>query len=767
MAMAAGAQSQSPKPEAAVRTDATFVFTADVHVAFDSYDDHQGIDDDVYNQGASKNDLSLIGDETSIAWPNVVEHHDGCIGKGYGFEKDLCNDIQLVRKLNHLTNNTWNGASFNDANGHATKLGSAGQRIAAPRGVVIGGDLTDCGAGSDNVNVGIHSEHCDYDYKNGVPGAELTMFEQLFDKFSGVKLEPLNLISVIPGLKNPDSDVPLQWNVYPGLGNHDLGFDQSGKMMDYIRQWTFTQIPTSPRYVTNNDSNSGAYSLDWGRLHIVNVGVFAGSSNTSEATDSNYAYSQDAMNWLIKDLKSFASDGRPVILAQHFCFDSYSISSGWYLDSAALEGYNNLWSVLAPYNVVGIFCGHHHDQYFYSYEPGTKYAGGVAFPTGRLAYDVFQPGPGFEQDFGVIRVTDRFMDVQAAQDQTDFDNGSDNPNKLTPFGRFFTKRLVQTPVPGGLTQIEQKDVIATSVLNRGRTYLLGVNANGKYTVRSVNPGTALGTTAVSTGTFPIVPTFLTSYVDQGGYPNFLLSDGETIYAYLLLSNGVLSQIWKEALATNSLATVYGMQSRPYLVVDEAGVSSGVRFGVYSLDHHGAKEIYSMAANTNAEPAKFSQMIPWQGQNNGAFGIARVLANGRAEVYAGTIDASNNVTFNLVGQENWVQDSAQLHDSALRPQVLIQSILLQDKSVGILVKSPACLAIPVGSYCPVPNTEDSPYTVRTLTQDGHGTVVSWRGRIPLTWGVDITSLVSLGQNYLTPEIGLYSSDGFLSSVTLQD
>jgi len=43
-------------------------------------------------------------------------------------EKDLCNQVQLVRKLNHLPTNQWSNSSFQQ-NGHSTTLMSAGKTI--------------------------------------------------------------------------------------------------------------------------------------------------------------------------------------------------------------------------------------------------------------------------------------------------------------------------------------------------------------------------------------------------------------------------------------------------------------------------------------------------------------------------------------------------------------------------------------------------------------------------------------------------------------
>src|SRR5580692_10618924 len=80
---------QEPNPEidpaTATKTDATFVFSADVHMSFNGYDDHQGIE----NSGAAI-DFLLVKNETATSFLSPLSHMDGCIGKGFESVKDLC-----------------------------------------------------------------------------------------------------------------------------------------------------------------------------------------------------------------------------------------------------------------------------------------------------------------------------------------------------------------------------------------------------------------------------------------------------------------------------------------------------------------------------------------------------------------------------------------------------------------------------------------------------------------------------------------------------
>jgi hypothetical protein len=631
-----------------------------------------------------------------------------------------------------------------------------------PKGLLIGGDLTDCGAGSDDVNVGLHSENCDVNYGNGTPGAQLLVFTQLFDNWAGAKFYPLNGLSVIQGLKNPDGDTPLKYPVYPGLGNHDLGFDQSGMMMSYIREWNPKASFDSPRHVSSNHNDSGVYALDWGKVHVINAGVFAGSNNHSGSTgDTNYPYDQNVMDWIANDLKTNASDGRPVILVQHFGFDPTSWSSNWYLGGSAAEGAQKLWAMLAPYNVVGIFHGHNHEQAFYSFHPGELWASGVAFPTSHAAYDIFDPGPGFGQDFIVAHVTDKSMDAQATLWRTDYDNSSANPSGTVPFGLFFNKRLVQPPTSGILGGVEGGDSIATSVVYDGSRYLLGATPNRGFTLRRVTgTGTPL---VVSTGSFPVTPKFLVSYT-VGKLAYILVSDGSTVVSYRIGANLTLQMQWSQVAQLHSMVPVMSAKGLPYLLVDEFHPGS-VRLQYYQLSTTGMM-LAGSSLDLGGAYAQNAQMFSVPTADTG-FTIVRYVPSGGAEIYHGWVDIYGDTVLELMSTEIWVGDSTYFDPFAARPNVFIQPVTLADNTTAFLVKSPSCQVFNTAGTCDTADTEDSPFFVRTLTQDGYGTQVSWRGQIPGVFNLGVVSFVPMDPVNGAAVVGVYSSIGLLSTISVLD
>ncbi|WP_378944238.1 metallophosphoesterase [Mesorhizobium sp. ANAO-SY3R2] len=278
--------------------------------------------------------------------------------------------------------------------GVATGLAGVGQRIGRSLGLVIGGDMTDDGGGQA---------------MTPREGTQLLQFSQRYQQGAG-----------------PDQvHVP----VYVGLGNHDL--DQDGppehvdryrhEMRDYVelnhRPGVFFK-PLVP--VANYDALSDSYSWDWGGLHLVQAHRFAGDMTKGAIS---------ALPWLEADLKTKASDGRPVILFQHYGWDPFS-TERW--DPAAHKfdatgsGKPHWWSdderralsaAIDGYNVLGIFHGHQHDT------PMIYRAAGL---------DLFKPKAAFMGGFAVVHITDDFMDVALAEA---------TPNAGIAFTNAFSKRL--------------------------------------------------------------------------------------------------------------------------------------------------------------------------------------------------------------------------------------------------------------------------------------------------------------------------------------
>jgi cytolysin (calcineurin-like family phosphatase) len=254
---------------------------------------------------------------------------------------------------------------------------SAGSRIGRPFGLVIGGDITDDGGGQV-----AHPEE----------GRQLLQFSEHYRQARG-----------------PDR---VHFPVFVGLGNHDL--DQDGppsdidwyrrEMRDYVELQHRPSVLFKPRVPAGNyDLASDDYSWDWGRLHLVQAHRFVGDQNKGAAS---------GLPWLKADLAQNASDGRPVILFQHYGWDPFSVErwdpqAGRF--TASGSGVPHWWSeaerealleVLAGYNVIGIFHGHEHDR------PRIYKVRG---------FDVFKPVASFKGGFALVRVTSRFMDVVLGQ----------------------------------------------------------------------------------------------------------------------------------------------------------------------------------------------------------------------------------------------------------------------------------------------------------------------------------------------------------------
>lgn len=278
-----------------------------------------------------------------------------------------------IAALNRIAEHKWPTA----INGVATNLASAGKHIALPRGLIVGGDMTDDGGGQ----ITLPKE-----------GTQLLQFSHRYSEGSG-----------------PDRvHVP----VYAGLGNHDLDQDGPPPHVDWYRRELrdYVEINHRPSVffkppvpATNYDAESDCYSWDWGGLHLVQTHRFAG--DTAKGAVSG-------LPWLRQDLAAYAGDGRPVILFQHYGWDSFSIerwdpashryddqgsdAPHWWSD----DDRTAMLAALKGYNVVGIFHGHQHE---------------TAMIYRREGIDLFKPKAAFMGGFAVVRVTNDVMDVAFAE----------------------------------------------------------------------------------------------------------------------------------------------------------------------------------------------------------------------------------------------------------------------------------------------------------------------------------------------------------------
>ncbi|WP_412033534.1 metallophosphoesterase [Mesorhizobium sp. BH1-1-5] len=277
--------------------------------------------------------------------------------------------LRNVAALNAIADKQWPA----EINGVATGLHSAGIRIGAPLGLVTGGDITDDGGGQ----VTEPSE-----------GTQLLQFSQRYQQGVG-----------------PDR---VHIPVYVGLGNHDL--DQNGspphvdwyrrELRDYVevnhRPGVFFKPPVP---ATEYDVDTDCYSWDWGGLHLIQTHRFAG--DTGHGAPSS-------LPWLKQDLATYAGDGRPVILFQHYGWDTFS-TERWdpakrtYDDDGA--GRPHWWSeadrqallaAIKGYNVIAVFHGHQHE---------------VPMIYQRDGLDIVKPKAAYMGGFALARVTADNMDV--------------------------------------------------------------------------------------------------------------------------------------------------------------------------------------------------------------------------------------------------------------------------------------------------------------------------------------------------------------------
>ncbi|MCJ7993345.1 metallophosphoesterase [Rhizobium cremeum] len=293
----------------------------------------------------------------------------GCAEEGKTDE----NLLRHIRALNAVHRLRWP----TEINGKPTTLAGAGTRIATPRGLIVCGDITDDGGG-----------------QTALPreGAQLRQFSERYRQGSG-----------------PDR---VHYPVYVGLGNHDL--DQDGKppeinwyrdeLRDYVRLNHKPSVFFKPPLPAENyDEASDSYSWNWERLHLVQLQRYAGDTGKGAAS---------GLSWLAQDLKSFAADGRPVVLFQHYGWDPFSLErwdpvgktfdddgSGpphWWSDAERLA----FADTIRGYNIVAIFHGHEHDT------PMIYRSAGL---------DIVKPTAAYKGGFGIVRITDRFMDVALAE----------------------------------------------------------------------------------------------------------------------------------------------------------------------------------------------------------------------------------------------------------------------------------------------------------------------------------------------------------------
>lgn len=215
---------------------------------------------------------------------------------------------------------------------------AGGGTVATPRGLIHAGDLIDSGD------------------KNGGPYPRMQQTEwRGFAKDYGLT----------------GKDGRLRYPVYEVHGNHDSP-PGNGLAIEQIAQRN-----RSRPGVTNVSGNGVHYSWDWGRVHLVNLGIVVGA--VKEVTRRRRYNPLESLDFLVADLADkVGKSGRPVILTHHVDVARYSTppnpdgpatNAEW--DPADVRGYYN---ALKPYNVLAILYGHTHARNIYRWDGTPKKA---------------------------------------------------------------------------------------------------------------------------------------------------------------------------------------------------------------------------------------------------------------------------------------------------------------------------------------------------------------------------------------------------------
>lgn len=338
-----------------------------------------------------ENDVTFlfINDVHACRMGNTLSPH--CEAEG----KTDANLLRHVTALNNIRDHRWPET----IDGKSSGLACAGEPIATPEGVVICGDITDDGGGQT---------------KEPRMGSQLEQFSRRYRQGTGID--------------------QIHFPVYVGLGNHDL--DQDGRppnrnwYREQMREYVRLNHKPSVFYkalvpVDNYDTLSDNYSWNWGHLHLIQAQRFSGDA-TKGAISS--------LSWLKNDLATYAADGRPVVIFQHYGWDPFSIER-WDPRKRTFDdegsGPPHWWSetdreafveALTGYNIAGIFHGHEHDTSMIYRASGL---------------DIFKAKAAYLGGFGIARINGQRMDVVLGE-------ASDNHGGVA-FTAAFSKELLSGP----------------------------------------------------------------------------------------------------------------------------------------------------------------------------------------------------------------------------------------------------------------------------------------------------------------------------------
>ena len=187
-------------------------------------------------------------------------------------------------------------------------------KVHTPRGVVVLGDIVDDG---DSV--------------------EAEKFWQEYVEDFGLKGDKL-----------------LAFPVYEGFGEHD------GASNGLVRTNLKNRNKLRPE-LKSISADGLHYSWDWGKVHFVQLNLYPGSVGEEYLNiwgrrfTGDARYPKHSLEFLIEDLRrNVGSSGRPVVIFQHYGFDSWS--EAWWTQKERAA----FLQAIQPYNVIAIFWGHSH-----------------------------------------------------------------------------------------------------------------------------------------------------------------------------------------------------------------------------------------------------------------------------------------------------------------------------------------------------------------------------------------------------------------------
>lgn len=217
----------------------------------------------------------------------------------YGQEQSKNNEQgnkDVIALMNNLPGVAFPGADFGT--------------VAAPRGVLVAGDLTDSGTSVnyDGNSFGIHAFDGfadDYPVKDG-------------------------------------AGIHVHFPVYEGYGNHDVQNQKDDVVLKGIASRNRNRATP-----VNLSDNGLHYSWDWDDVHFINLNLYPGGPGDA----------RDSISFLRQDLdRRVGKTKKPVVILQHYGFDKVSTEDRWWKQTERDEFYK----VIKPYNITAIFTGHEH-----------------------------------------------------------------------------------------------------------------------------------------------------------------------------------------------------------------------------------------------------------------------------------------------------------------------------------------------------------------------------------------------------------------------